>query len=174
MALAWTVGNSVRAPRREHAEAICGPGAAGQAVTAERLRIARELHDMVAHSIGVIAIQAGVGRRVIDTQPAEARNALRAIEATSRETLAGLRRMLGALRQRPAAGRRAPLRPAPGLDRPRPAGRGDRRRRGAGRRWSGAATGGRCPPTSTCPPTGSCRRRVTNVVRHAGDADGAG
>ena len=58
---------------------------------AERLRIARELHDMVAHSIGIIAIQAGVGRRVIDTQPAEARNALTVIEATSRETLAGLR-----------------------------------------------------------------------------------
>ena len=87
----------------------------------ERLRIARELHDMVAHSIGIIAIQAGAGRRVIDTQPAEARNALAAIEATSRETLAGLRQMLGVLRRaepgrpgRPDPGH-GPLEPAPGL-----------------------------------------------------------
>jgi signal transduction histidine kinase len=68
----------------------------------------------VAHSIGVIAIQAGVGRRVIDTQPSEARNTLAAIEDTSRDTLAGLRRILGALRQAdPRDG--APLGPAPVL-----------------------------------------------------------
>ena len=72
---------------------------------------------MVAHSIGVIAIQAGAGSRVIDTQPAEARNALAAIEATSRQALAGLRRTLGAPR---GAGpgpdpARSPLDPAPGL-----------------------------------------------------------
>ncbi|GIF99957.1 hypothetical protein Cci01nite_50510 [Catellatospora citrea] len=97
MAFAWTVGNSVRA-RREHAEAI-RIRTASQGATEERLRIARELHDMVAHSIGVIAIQAGMGRRVIDSQPDEARNALQAIEETSRETLAGLRRMLVGLRQ---------------------------------------------------------------------------
>ncbi|GAB4059880.1 sensor histidine kinase [Catellatospora paridis] len=112
MALTWTVGNSVRA-RREHAEAI-RVRAASQATTEERLRIARELHDMVAHSIGVIAIQAGMGRRVIDTQPAEARNALQAVEETSRETLAGLRRMLVGLRQDAPAGL-APAAPAPVL-----------------------------------------------------------
>ncbi len=95
--VAWGVGHSVR-ERRQHAAAL-GAQAAAQAVTAERLRIARELHDMVAHSIGIIAIQAGVGSRVIDTQPHEARNALTAIETTSRDTLSGLRRMLGALRQ---------------------------------------------------------------------------
>ncbi|WBB67262.1 histidine kinase [Micromonospora sp. WMMD812] len=108
---AWTVGNSVRA-RRGYAEALRAHAAA-EAVTAERLRIARELHDMVAHSIGVIAIQAGVGARVIDSQPAEARSALATIEATSRETLAGLRRTLGALR-RPQA-ESASLDPTPGL-----------------------------------------------------------
>ncbi len=97
MVTAWTVGHSVR-ERRRHTAALRAR-AAEQAVTAERLRIARELHDMVAHSIGVIAIQAGVGRRVIGTQPAEARNTLAAIEDTSRDTLAGLRRMLGALRE---------------------------------------------------------------------------
>nr|WP_248296149.1 sensor histidine kinase [Streptomyces sp. S1D4-11] len=89
-----------------------------EAVTAERLRIARELHDMVAHSIGIIAIQAGVGRRVIQTQPAEAREALRAIEATSRETLSGLRRTLVALRQtdpESAAAGQSSRAPSPGL-----------------------------------------------------------
>jgi signal transduction histidine kinase len=108
---AWMAGNTVH-ERREHAEAMEEQRTA-RAVTAERLRIARELHDMIAHSIGVIAIQAGVGGRVIDTQPAEARKALSAIEATSRDTLAGLRRMLGTLRRTdPEA---APLDPAPGL-----------------------------------------------------------
>ncbi|MFI6843137.1 sensor histidine kinase [Kitasatospora sp. NBC_00085] len=102
--------------RREHAVALRSQEVA-EAVTAERLRIARELHDMVAHSIGIIAIQAGVGSRVIETQPAEAREALRAIESTSRETLAGLRRTLVALRQAdPDTGSAsAPLAPTPGL-----------------------------------------------------------
>ncbi|WP_123667532.1 sensor histidine kinase [Actinocorallia herbida] len=95
--LAWLGGATVRQNRR-HAQELA-ERAAAEAVAAERLRIARDLHDMVAHSIGVIAIQAGVGGRVIDTQPAEARNALAAIEESSRETLAGLRRMLGALRR---------------------------------------------------------------------------
>ncbi|WP_236008849.1 sensor histidine kinase [Actinomadura physcomitrii] len=107
----WMTGNSIQV-RRAHTE-ILREQATAQAVAAERLRIARELHDMVAHSIGIIAIQAGVGGRVIDTQPGEARNALAAIEATSRDTLSGLRRMLTALRRdEPGA---APLGPAPGL-----------------------------------------------------------
>jgi signal transduction histidine kinase len=107
----WTIGNSARV-RRDHAEAV-RTQAAAQAITDERLRIARELHDMVAHSIGIIAIQAGVGARVINTQPAEARNALDTIETTSRETLGGLRQALGALRR--SAHGQAPLAPAPGL-----------------------------------------------------------
>jgi signal transduction histidine kinase len=84
---------------------------------AERLRIARELHDIVAHSIGIIAIQAGAGHRVFDASPDQARDALAAIEATSRETLAGLRRMMTGLRRAepgPGPGQ-APLDPAPGL-----------------------------------------------------------
>ncbi|WP_103884161.1 sensor histidine kinase [Actinacidiphila yanglinensis] len=123
--VAWLVGNTARQSRR-HSEAL-RVRATQQAVTEERLRIARELHDMVAHSIGIIAIQAGVGRRVMETQPAETRKALDAIETTSRETLAGLRRLLGALRRTdtdtdtgkgtgPAAGTAdPPLDPAPGL-----------------------------------------------------------
>lgn len=104
--------------RREHAVALRSQEVA-EAVTAERLRIARELHDMVAHSIGIIAIQAGVGSRVIQTQPAQAHEALRAIEATSRETLSGLRRTLISLRRADRGGappsEQSPLAPSPGL-----------------------------------------------------------
>jgi signal transduction histidine kinase len=81
-------------------------------VQAERLRIARELHDMVAHSIGVIAIQAGAAALVVQTQPEGAREAMDAVGRTSRETLAALRRMLVALREEDAVGGSAP---APGL-----------------------------------------------------------
>lgn len=102
-------GNSIR-QRRLRTEAQRAQAEA-DAVVAERLRIAREVHDMVAHSIAVIAIQAGVGRRVIQTQPEEASRALDTIETTSRQTLAGLRRTLSALRQGSA-----PLEPLPGLD----------------------------------------------------------
>ncbi|MER7706853.1 sensor histidine kinase [Kitasatospora sp. NPDC097605] len=112
--IAWLVGRSVH-QSREHAEAL-STRAAAEAVTAERLRIAREMHDTVAHSIGIVALQAGAARRVIDTRPDRAREALGEIESAGRETLAGLRRMLGALRRaddsaEPAA---AALRP-PGL-----------------------------------------------------------
>ncbi|MDX3195699.1 sensor histidine kinase [Streptomyces sp. MN03-5084-2B] len=107
LVIAWLAGTTIRL-RRQNAEARRAHIAA-EAVQAERLRIARELHDMVAHSMGVIAIQAGVGSRVIDTQPAEARNALHAIEDASRDTLAGLRRMLGALRRTDGEPIAAPL-----------------------------------------------------------------
>jgi len=93
--VSWTLGSSIR-QRREYAERL-REQAAAQAVQAERLRIARELHDTVAHSIGVVAIQAGAAKRVIETQPEGARKALDAIELTSRETLVGLRQMLGTL-----------------------------------------------------------------------------
>ncbi|MFD4907099.1 sensor histidine kinase [Kitasatospora purpeofusca] len=105
--VAWVVGNS-RRQEREHTEQMRSR-VAEQAVTAERLRIARELHDMVAHSIGVVAIQAGAARRVIETQPEGARRALGVIEETSRETLAGLRRMLGALHDAESSGAGRPL-----------------------------------------------------------------
>jgi signal transduction histidine kinase len=84
---------------------------AKRAVADERLRIAQELHDVVAHSMGVIAVQAGVGAHVIDTDPAEAKRSLEAISGTSRSTLAEIRRILGVLRDDGGAA----YQPAPGL-----------------------------------------------------------
>jgi signal transduction histidine kinase len=86
---------------------------ARRAVAEERLRLARELHDVVAHSISVIAVQSGVGAHVAQTQPEEAAKALAAIEATSRAALIELRRLLGVLRQEGEP--QGDLAPVPGL-----------------------------------------------------------
>jgi signal transduction histidine kinase len=113
--IAWLIGNSIRQAQAQ-AELVRAQAAA-QTVMAERLLIARELHDIVAHSIGIIAIQAGSGRRVFDACPDEARDALATIEATSRETLSGLRRMVTGLRRAdpgPGLGQARPD-PSPGL-----------------------------------------------------------
>jgi signal transduction histidine kinase len=113
--IAWLIGHSIR-QAQARAELVRAQAAA-QTVMTERLRIARELHDIVAHSIGIIAIQAGAGRRVFDARPAEARDALAAIEDTSRATLSGLRRMMTGLRRaepEPGPGQTPPG-PAPGL-----------------------------------------------------------
>jgi signal transduction histidine kinase len=86
---------------------------ARRAVTEERLRLARELHDVVAHAMSVIAVQSGVGAHVANTQPEEAAKALSAIEATSRAALTELRRLLGVLRQDSEP--QGDLTPVPGL-----------------------------------------------------------
>src|SRR5215216_2832157 len=86
---------------------------ARRAVTEERLRLARELHDVVAHAMSVIAVQSGVGAHIANTQPKEAAKALAAIEATSRAALEELRRLLGVLRQ--ADEPQGDLAPVPGL-----------------------------------------------------------
>jgi signal transduction histidine kinase len=113
--IAWLIGHSIR-QAQARAELV-RVQASAQAAMAERLRIARDMHDIVAHSIGVIAIQAGAGRRVFDASPGEARDALAAIEATSRETLSGLRRMVTGLRHADleSGPGQAPPDPAPGL-----------------------------------------------------------
>jgi signal transduction histidine kinase len=121
--IGWAIGYIVR-QRRRYSLGL-QVEAASKAVAEERLRIARELHDVVAHSMSVIAIQAGYGQYVMDSQPADARAALGAIQATSREALDEMRRMLGALRQADQADQAdqagdgaadsAPLLPAPGL-----------------------------------------------------------
>jgi signal transduction histidine kinase len=86
---------------------------ARRAVAEERLRLARELHDVVAHAMSVIAVQSGVGAHVADTRPEEVGKALAAIEATSRGALEELRRLLGVLRHDNEV--QASLTPVPGL-----------------------------------------------------------
>jgi signal transduction histidine kinase len=98
--IAWMTGYSVR-QRRLYVVTLQHQ-AANSAVAEERLRIARELHDVVAHSMSVIAVQAGYGQYVIDVSPDGAREALGAIQATSRDALDEMRRMLGVLRQQDA------------------------------------------------------------------------
>ncbi|MHB1088907.1 MAG: sensor histidine kinase, partial [Acidimicrobiales bacterium] len=118
---AWFVGDSVRV-RRTYVAGLAEQAEqrqrevverAQRSLAEERLRIARELHDVVAHSLSVIAVQSGVGRHVIDEQPAQAKIALAAVETTSRSALDELRRMLGVLRHDDQG---APsLTPAPGV-----------------------------------------------------------
>jgi signal transduction histidine kinase len=83
------------------------------AVTAERLRIARELHDVVAHSMSVIAMHAGSGRVAVDRDPDAARRALEVVERSSRDALAEMRRLVAVLRD--AEDKGSTLAPAPGL-----------------------------------------------------------
>lgn len=83
-----------------------------KAVDEERLRIARELHDVVAHHVSVIGVQAGAARRVLDKQPVAARDALAGIEQSSRSAVTEMRALLGTLRSAPEPDRA----PTPGLD----------------------------------------------------------
>jgi len=78
----------------------------------ERVRIARELHDVLAHSLSSITVQAGVGLHLAATRPEAATEALETIRSTSREALAEVRSVLGVLR----GDERAPRRPEPDLD----------------------------------------------------------
>lgn len=88
---------------------------AARRVDEERLRIARELHDVTAHSLSIIAVQSGAASAVLDSDPAEARRALDAIRRTSKDALDELRSMLGVLRSPEDTD--APLAPTPGLAR---------------------------------------------------------
>ncbi|HEY2762808.1 MAG TPA: sensor histidine kinase [Pseudonocardiaceae bacterium] len=106
----WALGRAVRA-RRQHALQIA-EHRAQQAVADERLRIAREMHDVVAHSMGVIVMKAAVANHVYPTRPEEGREALGVIESVGRGALTDMSRVLGALR---SAGK-ADLAPSPGLD----------------------------------------------------------
>ncbi|MFF8289313.1 sensor histidine kinase [Streptomyces sp. NPDC016309] len=82
----------------------------------ERMRIARELHDVLAHSISVINVQAGVGLALLDSDPEQARTALTTIKAAGKEALGEVRQVLDTLRT-PGETGTAPRTPAPGLDR---------------------------------------------------------
>ena len=121
---AWFLGRYARA-RRLYTEALEAKNReleqaqhelARRAVTEERLRIARELHDVVAHNMSVVAVHAGTGRLVAAGDPAAAERALATIEETTRSALTEMRQLLGVLRSGDGDGREpAALVPAPGL-----------------------------------------------------------
>jgi len=92
----WTIGLTTRERRLFTEQTVAQRSQ--QAVAEERLRIARELHDIVAHSMSLIAVKAGIGNHVAEQRPEEARDALRVIEATSRSSLTEMRHLLGVLR----------------------------------------------------------------------------
>jgi signal transduction histidine kinase len=168
---AWMIGYLARLQRayaaglREQAERRAREqlAEARRANSEERLRIARELHDVVAHSMSLIAVQAGVANYVVGEHPEEAARALSSIEETSRSALREMRALLGVLR----AEGDEPLIPAPGLadlkglvDRTAEAGvrvdlnvRGDRPQLSAGLDLTAYRV---------------VQEAVTNVIKHAG------
>lgn len=151
LAAGWTIGLTTRV-RREYTDRTAAQ-LAQQAVAEERLRIARELHDIVAHSMSLIAVKAGIGNHVAEQHPEEARAALRVIEATSRSSLTEMRYLLGVLRSEvdsPA------LTPAPSQDGiPALVDRAARQVCRSRRSWPTRAG---CPTASAFRCTGSCRR----------------
>jgi signal transduction histidine kinase len=120
MTIAWFAGRTLRERAVREAEAQERAlraerereENARRAVFAERVRIARELHDVVAHHVSMMGVQAGAARMVIDRDQAKAKDALTAIEASSRQAVDELHRLLGFLRQ---AGDADDLAPSPGV-----------------------------------------------------------
>jgi signal transduction histidine kinase len=106
--VAWALGESVRNRRKAIREE------SRRAVSEEQARIARELHDVIAHSVSVIVVQAAAADDVFDDRPEQARTALRSIEAAGREALAELRRLIAAVRPGEST---ESVHPQPGLDR---------------------------------------------------------
>jgi len=125
MLLGWLAGENTRASRvyaGQQAERAAEKAAATAAERAEQVRraladeraqIARELHDIVAHAMSVIAVRSGVARMVIDSDPEQAREALTIIETTTRRSLHEMRLLVGVLRD--AENHHAELSPVPGL-----------------------------------------------------------
>ena len=117
---AWVIGDNLGTRRaytralEERAERLEREQEAerARAVAEEQARIARELHDVLAHNVSVMVVQAAAANDVFDARPDRAREALQAIEATGRTALGELRRLLGAVR-----GDGADYAPQPGLER---------------------------------------------------------
>ncbi len=175
--LGWLAGENVKASRRyasQQANRAAQQAAAAAAERAEqvslalaeeRAQIARDLHDIVAHAMSVIAVRSGVARMVIDSNPAEARAALAIIETTTRRSLHEMRLLVGVLRN--PADQPAELSPAPGL--------GDLAQLVANTAASGVATeveiigsARPLPPAADVSAYRILQEALTNVVRHAG------
>jgi signal transduction histidine kinase len=172
---AYLAGESVHlATRRRHllevqADQLRRAQAAerDQAVFAERVRIARELHDVVAHHVSVMGIQAAAGRRVMDSDPGKARTALAAVEQSARTAVGELRRMLGALRAPDGVADAAPT--GAGIDRIEEL---VQSLRSTGRTVRYAVFGDPVPlPDSVSQAAYRIvQEAVTNVLKHAGSA----
>ncbi|MGC4809028.1 sensor histidine kinase [Micromonospora sp. DT228] len=108
IAPAWLIGWLLR--ERRALAARQSDQRVHQAATEERLRVARELHDVVAHTLSLIVVKAAVANHVAEADPREAGAALRVIEETGRNALTDVRRVLGVLREG------TPYAPTPGLD----------------------------------------------------------
>ena len=165
-ALAWVLGDSMRTRRayfaqlEERASRLEKEREAQSkvAVAAERARIARELHDVVAHNVSVMVVQADGAAYVLDAAPDQARQALETISSTGRQALAEMRRLLGVLRtgEPQESGEYVPQPDVEQIE--------DlvEQVRGAGphRRLQGRGHArARCPAASSSPRTASCRRR---------------
>ncbi|MGW4638476.1 sensor histidine kinase [Sphaerisporangium sp. NPDC004334] len=178
IAVAWGFGNSARLltdrSRRlaELSERLSRDqeDRARRAVSQERVRIARELHDVVAHHMSVISVQAGLARYVFTSDPVTARDALATIAQTGSEVMGEMRRLLSVLRIEPEdEGDGVSYDPAPGLDR---LGQLAERVRSAGVAVEVTVTGAARP---LAPGVDLCAYRVvqeslTNVLKHAGPA----
>ncbi len=168
--LGWAVSSrrayvaeiEARAAQAEHTR---GEEARRQ-VDAERLRIARELHDVLAHAIATISVQAGVAAHVLDERPDHAAEALRTIKATSKQALRELRGILGVLRE---AGESEPREPAPGLSQIE---RLADSTSDAGVPTRISVSGRRCPLPATVDLAAYriVQESLTNVLRHAAGA----
>jgi signal transduction histidine kinase len=115
----WLAGNSIRT-KQQRADALHDhalqleherDAAERAAAAAERSRIARELHDVISHSVGVMMVQAGAARQVLRHDPEAAARSLESVEGAGREAVDELRRLLGLLGDE----QNAPLAPQPGL-----------------------------------------------------------
>jgi signal transduction histidine kinase len=175
VAAAWFLGDVVRRWRtaaEEHARRAAELAAAREelaryAVSEERLRIARELHDVVAHSMTVVAMHAGTARMIADRDPAATRAALETIERASREALGEMRRVVGVLREGDLDG--VSLQPTPGLR--------DLERLVAEVAMAGVTVGlrtkgslDRVPPGQALAAYRIAQEALTNVVRHSESA----
>ena len=137
--------------------------AAAEAAAGERLRIAGELHDIVAHALGVVAVQAGAAEQVLEQDPDRARTTLAEIRATVREAVVEMRRLLGVLR----SGEDERLSPQPSLAQLDEL--ADRiRRTGLGVEVVVEGTARPLPPGVELSAYRIVQEGLTNVVRHAG------